>query len=153
MTRFTVPSRSPAGSHTIIPHLARERCLILLGGQEKKKRVPRSSFSSGRKPRFTGLELREAVEEGGRGRRRERGRRNRARAAAAAAVAAEKFAFHPFQRWHGPFIRSANQFESASRAARVLSAFPDAGKARSAAKSRCKAASLSLTGPFYRVSY
>lgn len=28
-------------------------------------------------------------------------------------AAAEKFAFHPFQRWRGPFIRSANQFESA----------------------------------------
>lgn len=31
-------------------------------------------------------------------------------------AAAEKFAFHPFQRWRGPFIRSANQFESARSA-------------------------------------
>lgn len=58
--------------------------------------------------------------------RKETQRRNRARAAVAAA---EKFAFHPFQRWHSPFIRSVNQFESARKRNHGSLAVPTLAKA------------------------
>lgn len=61
-------------------------------------------------------------------------------------AAAEKFAFHPFQRWRGPFIRSANQFESARSA--TLALLHGKSMKRRGNPLQSSSHPVSLTGPF-----
>ena len=128
-------------------YVACQRWLILPASRKRKTKRGRG-FSNGGEPRFTGE--RSSKENEPRWCKRDEGENEKARRetrdareeiAHQRAAPAEKFAFHPFQPWPGPFIRPANQFESA-RQRNLEFSRPCRAKARNTVESRCKATTL-----------